>query len=52
MLHAIRTGKIRAGEAGVSRPWRALAARIGMDVGLLVIRTGGGCETPPFIEVP
>jgi hypothetical protein len=34
MLHAIRTGKIRAGEAGVSRHWRALAAQIGMDVGL------------------
>ncbi|MER7922293.1 RHS repeat-associated core domain-containing protein [Streptomyces sp. NPDC096057] len=52
MLWAIQTGKIQAGEAGVSGVRRALEAQLGMDVDLSVIRQGGPFDNPPFIEVP
>ncbi|MEU9447069.1 nucleotidyltransferase domain-containing protein [Streptomyces sp. NPDC048304] len=52
MLWAMKTGKIQAGEAGVSGVRRALEAQLGMDVDLSVIRQGGPFDNPPFIEVP
>jgi hypothetical protein len=52
MQRAIETGKIQAGEAGVSGVRRALEAELGMDVDLSVIRQGGPFDTPPFIQVP
>ncbi|MFG3295572.1 RHS repeat-associated core domain-containing protein [Streptomyces sp. NPDC048179] len=52
MLWAIQTGKIQAGEAGVSGVRRTLEAQLGMDVDLSVIRQGGPFDNPPFIEVP
>jgi len=52
MLRAIETGKIQAGEAGLSRLRRSLEAQLEMDVDLSIIRRGGPFDTPPFIEVP
>jgi ADP-ribose pyrophosphatase YjhB (NUDIX family) len=52
MLWAISTGKIQAGEAGLSRVRRALEDQLGMDVDLSVVRQGGPFDNPPFIEVP
>ncbi|QMU70664.1 RHS repeat-associated core domain-containing protein [Streptacidiphilus sp. P02-A3a] len=52
MEWAMRTGKIQAGEAGVGGIRRALAAQLGMDVDLSVVRQGGPFDNPPFIEVP
>jgi hypothetical protein len=52
MEWAMETGKIQAGEAGVSGVRRSLEAQLGMDVDLSVIRTGGPFDNPPFIEVP
>jgi ADP-ribose pyrophosphatase YjhB (NUDIX family) len=52
MKWAMETGKIQAGEAGVSGVRRALEAQLGMDVALSVIRQGGPFDNPPFIKVP
>ncbi|MEU6176090.1 DUF6531 domain-containing protein [Streptantibioticus parmotrematis] len=52
MLWAVRTGKIQAGEAGLSGLRRKLEAQLGMDVDLSIIRQGGPFDNPPFIGVP
>lgn len=52
MLHAIATGKIQAGEAGLSGLRVSLENRLGMDVDLSIIREGGPFDNPPFIGVP
>jgi RHS repeat-associated protein len=52
MLNAIRTGKIQAGEAGVSGVRRSLEALLDVDVDLSVVRIGGPFDTGPFIAVP
>jgi hypothetical protein len=52
MLWAVETGKIQAGEAGLSRLRRTLEARLGMEVDLSIIRQGGPFDNPPFIGVP
>ncbi len=52
MMWAMDTGKIQAGEAGVSGIRRSLEAQLGMDVDLSVIRQSGPFDNPPFIEVP
>ncbi|WP_197440544.1 nucleotidyltransferase domain-containing protein [Polystyrenella longa] len=52
MLHAIQTGKIQAGEAGLRGLRRELQGKLGMDVDLSVIRRGGPFDQPPTIPVP
>jgi hypothetical protein len=51
-LHAIRTGKIQAGEAGLSRVRRDLEQQLDMDVDLSVIQRDGPFDNRPFIGVP
>ncbi len=51
MEHAIGTGKIQAGEAGLSGIRRELARQLGFDIDLSIIREGGPFDRPPFIEV-
>ncbi|ROQ67849.1 RHS repeat-associated protein [Streptomyces sp. 840.1] len=52
MLHAMETGKIQAGEAGLRGLRKALEAQLGMEVDLSIIRRGGPFDNPPFIRVP
>ncbi|MDT3395061.1 RHS repeat-associated core domain-containing protein [Streptomyces sp. B1866] len=52
MLHAMETGKIQAGEAGLRSLRKALEAQLGMDVDLSVIRRGGPFDNPPFVRIP
>lgn len=52
MLHAMETGKIQAGEAGLRSLRKALEAQLDMEVDLSIIRRGGPFDNPPFIRVP
>ncbi|NUT52073.1 MAG: hypothetical protein HOV94_32980, partial [Saccharothrix sp.] len=52
MNHAIATGKIQAGELGLSGFRKTLKADLGMEVDLSVIRVGGPFDNPPFVQVP
>lgn len=52
MLHAIKTGKIQAGEAGLRGLRRELQRKLCMDVDLSVIMRGGPFDQPPTIPVP
>ncbi|MFE9882714.1 RHS repeat-associated core domain-containing protein [Streptomyces sp. NPDC005784] len=52
MLHAIETGKIQAGEAGLRGLRKTLEAKLGMEVDISVIRQGGPFDNPPFVKVP
>ncbi|NED08226.1 type IV secretion protein Rhs [Streptomyces sp. SID6648] len=52
MLHAMETGKIQAGEAGLRSLRKALEAQLGMEVDLSIIRRGGPFDNPPYIRVP
>lgn len=52
MQHAIDTGKIQAGEAGLRGTRRALERLLGKEVDLSVVKAGGPFDTGPFIPVP
>jgi hypothetical protein len=52
MMHGMETGKIQAGEAGLSGLRRSLESQLDMDVDLSIIRQGGPFDNPPFIGVP
>jgi predicted nucleotidyltransferase len=52
MQHAIVTGKIQAGEAGLRSTRRRLEAMLGIEVDLTVIRHSGPFDNPPYIPVP
>ncbi len=49
MLHAIKTGKIQAGEAGLRGLRLELEEIFGMDVDISIIEIGGPFDNPPFI---
>ena len=51
LVNAIETGKIQAGEMGLSGLRRQLESALGIDVDLSVIRRGGPFNQPPFIGV-
>ena len=51
MLHAIETGKIQAGEAGMRALRRALEADLERAVDLSVIRRGGPFDNEPWLPV-
>ncbi|MFC9749719.1 putative T7SS-secreted protein [Streptomyces niveus] len=52
MLHAMETGKIQAGEAGLRGLRKTLEAQLEMEVDLSIIRSAGPFDNPPFIRVP
>jgi hypothetical protein len=52
MQHAMETGKIQAGEAGLRGLRKALETRLDMEVDISVIREGGAFDKPPFIPLP
>ena len=49
MLHAIKTGKIQAGEAKLSGLRKELQEIFGMEVDISIIKQGGAFDNPPFI---
>jgi RHS repeat-associated protein len=51
MLHAIETGKIHAGEAGLRALRRNLAKELGMPVDISVIKIGGLFDKGPYIPL-
>ncbi|MCG3133539.1 MAG: hypothetical protein HMLKMBBP_00717 [Planctomycetes bacterium] len=51
MQHAIKTGKIQAGEAGLRPLRKALEQKLGMDVDISVVRTGGPFDNGPYIPL-
>jgi hypothetical protein len=52
MQHAIKTGKIQAGEAGLRRTRKQLQKQLGMKVDLSIIKNGGAFDKAPYIQVP
>lgn len=52
MQHAVATGKIQAGEAGLRILRRELQRRLGMKGDLSVIKTGGPFDQGPYIPIP
>ena len=51
MLHAIETGKIQAGEAGLRGLRKELEQIFGMEVDISIIKEGGAFDNPPFIPI-
>ncbi len=51
MLHAMQSGKIQAGEAGLRGTRRAMERALGMEVDLSVIRIGGPFDNGPYIPL-
>jgi len=49
MLHAIKTGKIQAGEAKLSGLRKQLQDIFGIEVDISIIQEGGPFDNPPFI---
>ena len=50
--HAIETGKIQAGEAGLRGLRRGLERLLGIEVDISVIRAGGPFDRGPYVPVP
>jgi predicted nucleotidyltransferase len=51
MRHAITTGKIQCGEAGLRRLRRELEKMLGMEVDISVIKHGGPFDSTPIISL-
>jgi len=51
MLHALKTGKIQAGELGLGPLRRSLQGDLGMKVDISVVRVGGPFDTGPYIPL-
>ena len=51
MLHALETGKIQAGEAGLRGLRRGLETDLGKEVDLSIIRRGGPFDNEPWLPV-
>ncbi|HST63627.1 MAG TPA: hypothetical protein VLM05_00440 [Mycobacteriales bacterium] len=51
MLHAMETGKIQAGEAGLRGLRRGLEQDLGKEVDLSIIRRGGAFDNEPWLPV-
>ena len=51
MLHAIETGKIQAGEAGLRGLRKELEQIFGMEVDISIIKENGAFDNPPFIPI-
>jgi len=51
MLHALKTGKIQAGESGLRSLRKSLESDLGMKVDISVVRVGGPFDTGPYIPL-
>ena len=51
MRHALETGKIQAGEAGLRSLRKALERELGFDVDLSVVLDGGPFDRGPYIPL-
>lgn len=51
MLHAVETGKIQAGEAGLRGLRKELEQIFGVAVDISIIRENGPFDNPPFIPI-
>jgi hypothetical protein len=51
MLHAIETGKIQAGEAGLRSLRQQLQQELGIDVDISIIKSGGAFDNGPYIPL-
>lgn len=52
MIHAIATGKIQSGEAGLRKLRKHLQVELGIDVDISIIKIDGPFDNPPFIKLP
>jgi hypothetical protein len=52
MLHAIETGKIQAGEAGLRGLRKTVEAIIELDVDISLVRIGGPTDNGTWIKLP
>ena len=52
MLHAVESGKIQAGEAGLRATRRELEQLLGMPVDISVTKRGGAFDQGPYIPIP
>lgn len=52
MLHAIETGKIQSGEAGLRGLRKQLEEMLGMDVDISIILEGGAFDNGPMMNLP
>lgn len=52
MLHAIETGRIQAGEAGLRGLRKQLQEILGIDVDISIIKSGGSFDNEPMINIP
>ena len=52
MLHAIQTGKIQSGEAGLRPLRRNLEKLFDMEVDISIALRNGPFDDPPFMEMP
>jgi hypothetical protein len=50
MLHAIKTGKIQAGEAGLGNLRKAISKILGTDVDISIIKVGGKFDRGPYLK--
>ncbi|XKM13717.1 nucleotidyltransferase domain-containing protein [Orbaceae bacterium ac157xtp] len=51
MLHAIKTGKIQAGEAKLSKVRKEVENMLDMEVDISIILEGGKFDNPPYISI-
>jgi hypothetical protein len=51
MLHAIKTGKIQAGEAGLRSLRKELKRTLGMNVDISIIKKGGPFDKGPYMKL-
>ena len=52
MLHAIDTGNIQAGEAGLRGVRKDLESSLGLQVDLSIVKAGGPTDEGPYVPVP
>lgn len=52
MQHALETGKVQAGEAGLRSVRRDAASTISRPVDISVIARGGQFDQGPYIQLP
>ncbi len=51
MKHAVETGKIQSGEAGLRGVRKQLERDIGLEVDISIIKKDGAFDNPPYIQI-
>lgn len=51
MQHAIETGKIQSGEAGLRNVRKTIEKKLGMEADISIIKKGGPFDNPPYIPI-